>query len=75
MAWRMGAGESYLEDFAFWTSLLSQKEVNRYIEHYPEPKEWEGFYEENRRVVEGRIEEWRSFGFYQTKSGGVTGGG
>ena len=67
----MGAGESYLDDFAFWTSLLSEEEINRYIEEYPEQEEWVGFYEENRRVVEARIEEWRSLDYYLRKPGDV----
>lgn len=66
MAWRMGAGESQLDEFAFWTSLFSDEEMGSYIEKYPENEEWVGFYAQNRRVVKASIDEWTAFGFYAT---------
>lgn len=45
MGWRMGDGEDYLETFHGWFHGLSMQKSNKYAKKYPEPKEWEGFYE------------------------------
>ena len=43
--WRMGAGETYLMEYVWpYFQYASEQELNKYIEKYPEPKEWKGWY-------------------------------
>ncbi|WP_421724891.1 hypothetical protein [Bauldia sp.] len=47
MAWRMGGGDGYLEDFVDWLRSLPQEKRDRYLTDNPEPAGWEDFYAEN----------------------------
>ncbi|WP_147336790.1 hypothetical protein [Pseudomonas abyssi] len=42
--WRMGFGETYLKQWNDWYINLSSCEKEKYESKYPEPPEWEGFY-------------------------------
>lgn len=43
--WRMGIGEAYRDDFRSWWSRQLHATCLRVKAAYPEPKEWEGFYQ------------------------------
>lgn len=42
--WSMGAPEEYLSEWLKWYLELPNKDKERYIEVYPEPEGWDGFY-------------------------------
>lgn len=44
MQWRRGAGEECIVEFWRWIWTLTKEEQQRYMQQYPEPKDWEGFY-------------------------------
>lgn len=48
IGWRMGVGEDYKYKFWDWfENKLSKSEQSEYMEMFPEPKSWYGFWEEN----------------------------
>lgn len=46
IAWRMGGGEEYQQQFYDWYSSLPGTEQAQYQEMFPEPKGWLGWYDE-----------------------------
>lgn len=45
IGWRWGSGESYRYKFWDWFDTLSEKEQQKYITQFPEPKRWYKFWE------------------------------
>lgn len=46
IGWRMGSGEEYRYNIYDWFKTLSPSEQNEYMELFPEPKSWCGFWDE-----------------------------
>lgn len=46
IGWRMGEGEYYLMEWHKWYTKLTTKERKDYIEKYPQPLTWFGFYKD-----------------------------
>lgn len=44
IGWRMGPSEEYRTAFSKWFVTLSSDEKKEYVEKYPEPNSWSGFY-------------------------------
>jgi len=44
IGWRMGYGEGYKIDFFRWQKTLSADEKSQYIEMFPSPKLWRGYW-------------------------------
>lgn len=42
--WRIGAGEYYAGEFWKWFETLSECDQKEYIELFPEPVTWKGFW-------------------------------
>lgn len=47
LGWRMGYGEGYIDDFLAWFSSLPLESKEEYIELFPEPFDWVGWYEKD----------------------------
>ena len=45
MGWRMGGGEDYWHEYSDWLPTLNITELKNYMTTYPEPGDWDGFYE------------------------------
>jgi len=45
MGWRMGPGESCMNEWVSWFRSLSKKDKDQYIASYPTPDDWIMFYE------------------------------
>ena len=45
IGWRMGGGEAYWVEFWDWYHTLSSEEQSAYRAEYPEPEDWDGYYE------------------------------
>ena len=45
IGWRMGAGEDYKSLFVDWFFDIFSAERQSYIEDWPEPEDWAGFYD------------------------------
>lgn len=43
--WRMGWGEEYANKWHTWFTALGAKEQSLYMERWPEPPEWEGYFD------------------------------
>ena len=46
IGWRMGYGESYAMKFYDWFNGLSEKEQQQFQKMFPEPRSWQGWYED-----------------------------
>ena len=44
LGWRMGQGEDYKREWWPWFRSLNNEQRELYINKYPEPPEWRGFY-------------------------------
>ena len=44
IGWRMGMGENYYNAFYKWFSGISSDERKNYVDRFPEPPQWMGFY-------------------------------
>jgi hypothetical protein len=53
IGWRMGAGESHLYELSVFLSHCSAEERAAYVEKYPEPQGWTGWYSGDGLVIEG----------------------
>jgi hypothetical protein len=53
MGWRMGAGETHLYELNVFLSHCSAEERVAYVEKYPEPQGWAGWYSGEGLVIEG----------------------
>ncbi|WP_160672422.1 NADAR family protein [Clostridium sp. C8-1-8] len=47
IGWRMGYGEDYAYKFISWYESLNNVDKTKYQKMFPEPKGWEGWYEES----------------------------
>lgn len=63
IGWRMGFGEGYVDQFSAWFGTLTNEERDTYIKLFPEPIEWEGYWQadkkedyENINCIEEEIE-------------------
>tara|TARA_R110000868_G_scaffold162329_12_gene393488 strand:+ start:13226 stop:13525 length:300 start_codon:yes stop_codon:yes gene_type:complete len=45
IGWRMGPGDQYNQEFTEWLCTLTENQVALYVEEFPEPESWRGFYE------------------------------
>ncbi len=45
IGWRMGYGEDYYDKFYKWFSALDSEAMARFVDSYPEPQDWNGFYQ------------------------------
>jgi len=50
MGWRMGSGQEYLVEFVRWFRELEDSRRVNYMNDYPEPVEWSGFYDRIMRA-------------------------
>lgn len=48
IGWKMGYGESYAYDFYRWFETLSSDEQTEYIEMFPAPRSWRGYWEKSK---------------------------
>ena len=48
MGWRMGLGESYLEQFDAWYNRQHRDTHKSVWSEYPEPSDWQGFYRRSK---------------------------
>lgn len=44
MGWRMGKGESYLDEWVAWLRGLNDTEMEQYANQWPEPEGWSGWF-------------------------------
>lgn len=51
MGWRMGYGEGYINDFEDWYGKLGKEEKYSYVELFPEPFDWAGWYEKDYNLL------------------------
>ena len=45
IGWRMGPGESHLNDIYVYFEYCGKESIKKYVDKYPEPESWEGWYE------------------------------
>ena len=43
--WRMGKGEDYASEFFKWFRALTPEDQGVYMDKYPEPVSWAGYYD------------------------------
>lgn len=72
IGWRMGYGESYIDEWSEWLYALSEKEQAEYKEMFPEPVTWKGYWKEEHEGFyyesdKGNfsIDFWRENGAYK----------
>lgn len=60
IGWRMGSGEDYIIEFGNWFSSLASDEREKYIEMFPEPVGWRGWYQNGNLdlINKYRILQW-----------------
>lgn len=46
IGWRMGYGETYIDQWGEWYDSLAEEEAKTYQELFPEPVTWNGYWEE-----------------------------
>lgn len=63
IGWRMGYGEDYVMKFSNWFDELSNNEKEEYINKYPEPIEWTGWYEDENPeyIYDGSVLAWDKY--------------
>ncbi|MGB4813275.1 MAG: hypothetical protein WBP13_12460 [Methylophilaceae bacterium] len=55
LGWRMGAGETYWYDFQDWFALQSEHARQVFAGQFPEPLDWQGFYERSMQHHSQRV--------------------
>lgn len=51
IGWRMGYGEHYMCYFIEWLEFLTESQQKKYQQMFPEPKQWNGFYDEDNSQI------------------------
>jgi hypothetical protein len=57
IGWRMGAGETYWHSWVQWFKALPSTDRRSYVEAWPEPDGWEGFFD---MIETGQAPAWLS---------------